>query len=732
MQDNFLAKLSHEIRTPINAIIGFGYLFQQTRLDDQQRKYLTSITDSAKDLLHIFQEMLDYSQMEESGFALNPLPFRLDTIIQNIITTIEPRCRAKSLLFRAHVEKDVPPELTGDAMRISQILLNLTGNAIKFTEKGSVSLHVSCTSDGAISFKVIDTGIGIPEASCKEIFKPFIQVDNSHTRDHGGAGLGLATCFRLTKAMQGSISVAPNKEAESGSIFDVTLPLSVPSVSEKALNDSPITSLKILVVDHEPLSQQVTESTLQSLGTRVSIASNGEDALQKIAEADNTDDPFKVIVLTWRMPGMNGIEAATYVQEMTLRHAPILILHSQYCLNEVEQLAKDAGIAAALSKPTSPAEFQKLLTELLENIPETTDIPAQNDDDADDGPARILLVEDNEINQEIAYEVLKAAQLEVDIANNGQEAVDAVEKQKYSLVLMDVQMPIMDGLEATRRIRAAGYRMPIIAMTAHAMLDDKETSLSAGMNAHLTKPLEPMALFAAINSLLPARTTAKKENVTKPTVAPIRKNKLPENLEGFNLISGLATVGGNETLYAGLLVKFADRYATINEDISACLQNNDLETAVRHAHTVRGIAANLGAEALAEAAENLEKTITHNPNMITPHLRTLIVRLTEAVSAIIENLGDDGLSGPGESAVPIEERLNVAEREHACHVLTQAILHMEQDWGHASDTVIYLKERLKGTPLESPLAQLQGAIEDFEVEKAQAISIEAQKLLHVS
>ncbi len=731
MQDNFLAKLSHEIRTPINAIIGFGYLFQQTRLDDQQRKYLTSITDSAKDLLHIFQEMLDFSQMEEAGFALNPLPFRLETVMQNLSATIEPRCREKSLVFLYSIAPEVPPMLNGDAMRISQILLNLAGNAIKFTEKGSVSVDVSCTEAGRISFKVLDTGIGIPEESCKEIFKPFIQVDNSHTREHGGAGLGLATCYRLTQAMHGSIVVYPNKENGGGSVFDVTVPLEAVEAQEHDAT-SPLSALKVLVVDHEPLSQQVTEAALNSLGMHVSVAISGEEALQMIADADNAGAPFKLAILTWRMPSMNGIEAASYVQEMTLSQKPILILHSQYCLNEVEQLANDAGIALALPKPTSPADFELRIKELLEN--HTSASADADDDEDDDGPARILLVEDNEINQEIAYEVLKAAQLEVDIANNGQEAVDAVEKQKYSLILMDVQMPIMDGLEATRRIRAAGYRMPIIAMTAHAMLDDKETSLSAGMNAHLTKPLEPMALFATINSLLPTRnsSSAKKETVAKPTTAPVRKNKLPDSIEGFNLISGLATVGGNETLYASLLVKFADRYATVNEDISACLQRNDLETAVRHAHTVRGIAANLGAESLAEAAETLEKTLVHNPNMITPHLRTLVVRLTEAVGAIIEHLGADGAGSSGEAEATIEDRLNVAEREHACHVLAQAILHMEQDWGHASDTVLYLKDRLQGTPLERLVSQLLGAVEDFEVERAQGLSVEVQKLLHAS
>ncbi len=727
MQNNFLTKISHEIRTPLNAIIGLGYLCQQTRLDDQQRKYVTTMIDSAKGLLDSFQEMLDFSKLENDEFEINSLPFRLDTVLNDLIATIEPRCQEKGLRLYTKVDESLPPILEGDSMRISLILLNLAGNAVKFTEKGSVSINIYKTPENNIGFSVTDTGIGISADMRETIFQPFTQVDNSHTRDYGGTGLGLAICTLLTQRMQGEIKVDANPEG--GSIFSVILPLK--EATETTMEENgPLHNVRALVVENNPLSQQIIESHLQALGMKVQVAHEGELSLRLVAEADSADHPFNIIILSLQLPDMGGIELAQYIQQSSLNHRPALILQSEFELDEIKKMSQDAGITALLPLDTPASMWQQSIVEILENhTPTEEDTHSPHVDEEFSGPPRILLVEDNEINQEIAYEVLKTAQLEVDIANNGQEAVDAVANQKYSLILMDVQMPIMDGLEATRRIREAGYTMPIIAMTAHAMLDDKEASMSAGMNAHLTKPLEPMALFATINSWLPSNTPSKKSTSSNKDVIAPRKGKLPDRIEGFNIIGGLATVGGNEELYANLLKKFANRYATVNEDISKCLQTNDIEAAVRHAHTVRGIAANLGAEELAKAAENLEKTLIHSPSMTTPHLRTLVVCLTNAVNAISESLDFMQASDTEACTANIEDRLNLAEREHARHVLDQAILNMEVDWGYAIDTIRHLGARLKETKLECPLSKLEQAVEDFEVEVAHELSKEIQAQL---
>ncbi len=741
MQENFLTKISHEVRTPINAIIGLGFLFQQTRLDDQQRKYLGTIIDSAQNLLQTFQSILDYTTTEDGSIELQVLPFQTDTLLENVSNTIHLRCKEKGLSFRLTSAPDVPPVLMGDSIRISQILLNIAHNAVKFTQNGSVHIHVDMADVAAslVRFTIRDTGIGIPEGFEEEIFKPFMQVDNSHTRTYGGAGLGLATSMQLVQNMKGNLTVAPNTlTSQGGSIFTVVLPL--PRAEESALfSEGPLQGKKVLVVDHNTLRQQVITGTMHTFGMETVHTDDAEKAIRLVAAADGEETPFDFVIMAWQTPRMDAIEASEYIKKLSLDSpCPLLLLISDYATDEVHTLAQNAGFFAQITTP-APAEafyvpMVKAYEEQQAHLAAQTKAKAEQEAEADHGPIRILLVEDNEINQEIAYEVLTSAEYTVDIANNGQEAVDAVENTKYSLVLMDIQMPVLDGLEATKRIRAAGHKLPIIAMTAHGMADDKETSLSAGMNAHLTKPLEPMALFAAISALLPASaapSSAPKDAASK-NVHVERREKLPNSLDGFNLENGLAAVAGNEALYINLLRKFANRYATINKDISDCLQNNDMETAIRHAHTVRGIAANLGAVALASAAEGLEKAIKNAPAMTTPLLRTLVVRLTEAVNSIQECFGSTQADVESEAKIKIEDCLNMAEREHARHVLEQAINHVEEDWGHAVSTVTYLLERLKNTAAEADLLHLKQCIEDFEVQNTQKYSSAVQKHLRTS
>ncbi len=725
MQDNFLTKISHEVRTPINAIIGLGYLFQQTRLEDQQRVYLDKIIDSAKGLLSIFQEMLDYSLMEEEGLSVTLLPFSMQTVLGNVAASIIPRCEKKGIAFDYAIDPELPLYLEGDAIRIMQALLYIADNAVKFTEEGLVSIIAEKISDNLVTFHISDTGIGIPEEHYQDIFKPFCQVDNSHTRQYGGAGLGLATCAKLVESMNGSIEIFPNPDG--GTTFSLSLPLS--EAEEIHVEECVLTDCKVLVIDSDPLTEQITTASLLGYGMRVEQAYSGEEGLEMIANADNNAAQYDFVLISWRMAEMDGIETAQQLGRMETQHKkPRLVLHSSHDLKGVEGLAREAGFVGFLAKPTKPKEALKVLSALIEDS-DQNEVVATDGVEIVEGPVRILLVEDNEINQEIASEVLKAAEYEVNIANNGQEAVDMVAKTKYSLLLMDVQMPVMDGLEATRNIRAAGYRMPIIAMTAHASEEDKDASMKVGMNAHLTKPLEPMALFATLNSWLPAAPVAKKETPAKVTKVARRAKKLPDALEGFNLNGGLATVGGNEGLYISLLLKFADRYATINDDITECLKKSDLEGAIRHAHTVRGIAANLGAEALAAAAETLEKSFVHSPSMVTPHLRTLVLRLGEAVTAIRGEFGFTEEDKDSAHEFTIAERLNAAEREHASHVLYQAVASMDLDWGHAIKSIKFLLDRLHGTKAEFLLKKLEQAVEDFELEEAQKLCWEVVELI---
>ncbi len=736
MQDNFLTKISHEVRTPINAIIGLGFLFQQTRLDDKQRNFLTTIISSAENLLQTFQGILDYTSTEEGSLELQNLPFNMQVLLDNLAQTTSLRCQEKKIKFSLTCAPEVPSEVMGDSIRVSQVLLNIAQNAVKFTSEGSVHIHVDIDEADAnvIRFSIADTGIGIAEEWREKIFEPFMQVDNSHTRTFGGAGLGLATCKQLVSLMKGSIQVLPNPTDSAdnpGSIFVVRIPLPKAEAGT-AVQDTPLKGKKVIIIDHNSLHLQSVVPILLSLGMEVETSNHSEEAIKIIAEADRSDKPFDFALITWQMPDMDGIEIAQYLHEMKKQNPPpALVLMSDYCIDEVDVVAKKSGFREFIQTPATLDIYKLTLLDVFEQL-ESERIASEMIEDVaieNDGPARILLVEDNEINQEIAYEVLTSALYEVDVANNGKEAVECVQMMQYGLILMDIQMPVMDGLEATKAIRAAGYKMPIIAMTAHSMADDKEISLAAGMNAHLTKPLEPMALFSTISTLMPSNANAGKKEVLTKEVNIVRKEKLPDTMEGFNLTSGLAAVGGNEALYISLLRKFATRYADINQDISDCIKKNDLETAIRHAHTVRGIAANLGAEALASAAEALEKAISLAPSMTAPHLRTLVLRLTDAVDSVRENLGLGSDTTELTAVKEVSQCLNVAEREHVKHVLDLAISHMEQDWGHANDIVDYLQERLQETAANALLVQLKQALEDFDVEHAQELSVELQKQL---
>ncbi len=737
MQENFLSKISHEVRTPINAIIGFGFLFQQTRLDDQQRKYLTTIIQSAENLLQTFQGILDFSTAEDGSLKLQSLPFHVDDLMTNIAQVINLRCQEKSLKFSYEIAQDMPAGLLGDSIRISQILLSLASNSVKYTNEGRVHIQVDKVVDGEeqkVRFSVIDTGIGVPEEFRQSIFEPFFQVDNSHTRIYGGAGLGLATGRQLATLMNGQMSIEDNTIDGKGSIFSVTLPL-VEAEYGSIIYDGPLNGKKILILDHDPLRTQSIAATMTSLGLNIVTSDDPEKCLEMIGAADDAGEPFNFALMAWQMPGMDSMETAQYIQQIPTKYpSPALIMMADYSLSEIYSAALEIGFFDLIETPASLEVYQGTLEAALEEQEELTRMNAAGEEIVvEEVSTRILLVEDNEINQEIAYEVLTSAQYVVDIANNGQEAVEAVEKVKYGLILMDIQMPVLDGLSATKKIRAAGHKMPIIAMTAHGMADDKEISLAAGMNAHLTKPLEPMALFSTMTKWLPTSTIFNKIEDKKDTRSSghgiVRKEKLPQKMEGFNLEGGLATVGGNEALYISLLRKFADRYANINKEISDCIQNDDIETAIRHAHTVRGIAANLGAEELSSAAEALEKAIALAPSMTAPHLRTLVLRLTAAVDAIHENLGSSAVNEDVEVRKDMAECLNVAEREHARHVLDKAIKNMEIDWGHANDTVQYLLERLENSKAENELKKLKHALEDFEVEQAQEHSLIIQKML---
>ncbi|MES9857114.1 MAG: response regulator [Sedimenticola sp.] len=607
-KSDFLANMSHEVRTPMNAIIGMSHLVLQTELTAKQRDYLNKISGASESLLRILNDILDFSRIEAGRLVVEQNDFYLSDVLSNLSTLTEHKAADKGLMVQFRVDPDVPNSLVGDPLRLGQVLLNLCSNAIKFTSEGEILLSVSVDgvsgNETTLCFAVADTGTGISSEEQLNLFRPFSQVDGSLSRRHGGTGLGLAICKRLVTSMGGKIALqsTPGK----GSTFTFTLPFEEhTSVAIRFEGgEELLPGLSALVVDDNAAARESLSSLLVQMKITVSLASTGEEALDEVVKQDG----FDLIFMDWRLPGIDGIETSRRIlADKQISKPPAIVLVTAYGREEIVAQASKLGLSAILLKPVSrQALYDMALSTLgyksLVELP-----PGKIEPQSMLAGLRVLLVEDNEINLEVARELLVLAGMEVETAGNGRDAVERVRSQTFDLVLMDVQMPVMDGLEAAETIRKIPEleALPIIAMTANAMVGDREQCLAAGMDDYVAKPVDPSTLYETLTRWVVPVDAAVKKVPSVTTRVTIKESEFPE-LAGIDKIDASHRVLGNLRLYTRLIRNFVARHGTIAEEICRLLDEADIDTATRLSHSLKGVSGNLGARRLSVAAGELE------------------------------------------------------------------------------------------------------------------------------